>query len=338
MSKLHFDSIGSIASLLAEIEFSSIFVLLDENTKRHCYPLVKDFLPQHSKIEINAGERYKTIETCIYIWNTLTAQNAERNALLINVGGGVITDMGGFCASTYKRGIKFINIPTTLLSQVDASVGGKTGIDFQGFKNQIGVFNEPQFVLVDTVFHHTLADKELRSGFAEMLKHGLIADKNHWEHLIQTDFKHVDLNDIKRSVAIKQNVVAEDPEERGLRKILNFGHTIGHALESTLLESKEPLLHGEAIALGMRCEALIAHRLNYINSREFKEIDTAFKRIYGEFELEKRLFEKVLKRCRQDKKNENGEIKMSLLDTIGQANFDIAVSEETIKDAIKSCL
>jgi 3-dehydroquinate synthase len=338
MSKLYFQKAQSIEKLLSALSYSSIFILVDENTFKYCYPLVRDMLPDHTLIQIEAGEQHKDINSCQLIWNSLSQQNADRNALLINLGGGVITDIGGFCASTYKRGIRFINLPTTLLSQVDASVGGKTGIDFNGYKNQIGVFNEPEFVLIDTSFHQTLPERELRSGFAEMLKHGLIADAQHWKNLVDSDFNLISNQLLENSVSIKQRVVEKDPNEKGLRKILNFGHTIGHALESALLNSSEPLLHGEAIAHGMRCEASIAYELEYISQEEFNQINKSLLKIYGPLKIKKALRENILRLCKQDKKNQNGDIRMSLLNKIGEANYDIAISQNTILNALDNCL
>jgi len=338
MSKLHFANIERLPKLLSAIEFSSLFVLVDSNTKQFCYPLLSKKLPQHTLITVEAGEKNKTLTSCAHIWQELSDQHADRKALLLNLGGGVITDMGGFCASTYKRGILFINVPTTLLAQVDASVGGKTGIDFLNNKNQIGVFNEPEFVLIDSVFHETLPENELRSGFAEMLKHGLIADVTHWEDLVSLGFKKVTLDLIKNSIAIKQKVVENDPKEAGLRKILNFGHTVGHAIESIYLEKDKPLLHGEAIALGMKCEAYIAHRLSYISEENLNKLNDGLNKYYADLRLEEVLIKEIVAKCKQDKKNDYGKVKMSLLNKLGEANYDISVSEEMIITALNRLL
>jgi 3-dehydroquinate synthase len=289
MSKLYFESYQSINTLLKTLQYSSAYVLVDQNTKLHCYPLIAPFLPSHKLIEIKAGEVNKSIDSCIRIWEALSNDHADRQGLIINLGGGVITDIGGFCASTYKRGVQFINIPTTLLAQVDASAGGKTGIDFQQYKNQIGVFSEPEFVLIDNSFHRTLSNREKRSGFSEMLKHGLIADKDHWEALTHLDYEKIDLDTIKKSVAIKQAVVENDPTEKGHRKILNFGHTIGHAIESTLLGTENALLHGEAIAFGMLSEAFIAVKLNLLEEASFQQIQQVVEKYYGKLQIEKAL-------------------------------------------------
>lgn len=338
MSKLYFESYQNITALLKTLQYSIAYVLVDENTKRDCYPLIAPYLPSHKLIEVKAGEAHKNIYSCTKIWEALSEEHADRQALLINLGGGVITDMGGFCASTYKRGIQFINIPTTLLAQVDASAGGKTGIDFQHYKNQIGVFSEPEFVLVDNSFHLTLSKREKRSGFSEMLKHGLIADETHWQALISLDYEQIDLDTIKKSVAIKQAVVEKDPTEKGIRKILNFGHTIGHALESTLLGTENTILHGEAIAFGMLSEAFIAMQLNLLDATSFKQIQQVIEKYYGSLDIEKALRNQILRLCKQDKKNDKGLIQMSLLTAIGTATYNITVEETLIDEAIDACL
>jgi len=338
MSQVYFQEIKYIKELLSSLEYSQLFVLTDENTKEHCYPLIKDYLDHHQLIEISSGEKHKTIDSCSIIWNTLTEATADRNTLLINLGGGVITDMGGFCAGTYKRGIKFINIPTTLLSQVDASVGAKTGIDFNGYKNHIGLFCESEAVLVNASFHQTLATSQMKSGFAEMLKHGLIADKKHWDNCLQNGSDEISNALIKQSVKIKEKVVDADPTERGLRKILNFGHTIGHALETHLLNKEDELLHGEAIGLGMIAEAYISKIKGLLGENEYIEIVNALREIYNSPRIEKASYDEIKRLCKQDKKNQNGEINMSLLKNIGQAVYDIPVEEKLIDKALNEIL
>ena len=338
MSKLIFDTISNLPQEIKGISFSRLFVLVDKNTKESCYPLVEKLLPSHQVIEITPGEQTKDLRQCMHIWDKLTEAQADRNTLLLNLGGGVVTDMGGFCAGTYKRGIRFINVPTTLLAQVDASTGGKTGVDYQGFKNHIGVFNEPEFVFIDQVFHKTLPKRELASGFAEMLKHGLIKDEAHWKHLIAKGYEQIDLATIQHSVAIKQAVVTTDPLEKGERKILNFGHTIGHAIESDMLYTEHPLLHGEAIALGMIMEAYIALQKGLIVKEAFEEIESSIKKYYSFPEIKKASRDNILRLCKQDKKNDKGIIQMSLLEKIGQANFNISVEAELIEQALAACL
>jgi len=246
------DPIGkSLPQFLSQKDYSKIAIIVDENTKEHCYPIIANLVSETILIEIKSGEENKNLATCTYIWQELTDAAFDRHSLVINLGGGVIGDMGGFCAATYKRGIDFIQIPTTLLAQVDASVGGKLGIDFNGYKNHIGAFAQPEVVLIDTVFFKTLPHLELRSGFAEIIKHCLIRDASMWDVIRKRDFDQQDLQSlVAHSVAIKKEIVAEDPTEKGLRKILNFGHTLGHAVETHFLEKEgKRLLHGEPLSL-----------------------------------------------------------------------------------------
>ncbi|MFC3415061.1 3-dehydroquinate synthase [Algoriphagus hitonicola] len=269
------------------------------------------------------------MKTCSEIWEKMTELALDRKALILNLGGGVLGDMGGFCASIYKRGIRFINMPTTLLSQVDASVGGKLGVDFQGFKNHLGVFNEPEVVLISSKFLRTLPKQELRSGFAEVIKHGLIQDRAYFDSL---NFQNWDQNDwtslISHSVEIKKQVVQEDPKELGLRKILNFGHTLGHALETFYLNGPKHLLHGEAIAAGMICEAWLSAEKTGLAKKELFEIAEKLIQVYGKIEIESSEWEAILELCLQDKKNEGKTILFSLLQSIGSCTYNIPVSRE----------
>ncbi len=317
---------------------SKVFILTDTNTNEYCSPILmaNSVLSEVEIIEIDEGEINKNIETCVFLWETLSELGADRNSLMINLGGGVITDMGGFVASTFKRGIRFINIPTTLLSQVDASVGGKTGIDLGLLKNQIGVFSSPEMVLVDTQFLQTLDQRQLKSGFAEMLKHGLIMDKTHWETLNYA-YKDLDYdqlgNLIYDSVLIKKNVVESDPKEKGLRKILNFGHTIGHGIESSLLNTKNQLLHGEAIAIGMICEAYISHKIIGLSKEETEDIKTSFLNFFPRADASILNHNSILNYMNHDKKNIDGEFKFSLLSSIGVCEFNCLVDIDLIKDS-----
>jgi 3-dehydroquinate synthase len=338
MSKVYFKEISYIKELLASIEHSQLFLLGDENSKKYCYPLIKDHIEYHQVIEVASGEKHKTLNSCNLIWNALTNATADRKALLINLGGGVITDMGGFCAGTYKRGIRFINIPTTLLSQVDASVGAKTGIDFNGYKNHIGLFCEAEAVLVNPLFHKTLPQEQMVSGYAEMLKHGLIADKKHWQDCLENGFEKFSNDLIQQSVKIKEKVVDADPTEKGLRKILNFGHTIGHAIETHFLNTENELLHGEAIGLGMIAEASISKSKGLLSEQEYQVIVKELRRIYKRPKIEKASYDEIKRLCKQDKKNQNGQISMSLLKNIGHAVYDIPVEEELIDNALNEIL
>lgn len=326
----------SLSEFLASNSYSTIMVLVDENTKRHCYPLIKSTLPKHQLIIIKSGEQEKTLITCEKIWFAMTQAKLDRHSLVINLGGGVIGDMGGFCASTYKRGIDFIQLPTTLLAQVDASVGGKLGIDFHGFKNHIGVFQIPKAVLIDPAFLKTLSPRELRSGFAEIAKHCLIADTNKWNEICRKDLDQQDFADlIAHSVAIKQQVVVADPTEKGLRKILNFGHTLGHAIETYFL-GKEALhlLHGEAIAAGMIAEAYLSFKRKLIDDVLLIQIEEFFFSIYGKINLLPSDFEAILKLTLQDKKNKSGEVRFSLLNGYGSCAYDVVVSKAEMRRAL----
>ncbi len=328
---------------IGEIATQQIAVLVDENTYLHGYPKLKDLLPPHKLIKISAGEHHKNLTTCEYIWSQLTDFQFDRKSVLINLGGGVIGDMGGFCAATYKRGIDFIQIPTTLLAQVDASVGGKLGIDFQHYKNQIGVFALPKAVLIDTDFLQTLSIRELRSGFAEVLKHCLIADKIMWEKILlnntinlsEFSAKTCDWNEIvKHSVAIKTQITQADPHEKGLRKTLNFGHTIGHAIESFYLQTEKPLLHGEAIALGMIAESYLSYKHDLLSLADFKQIQALLQNLYGHFTIAEENIAEIVDLTLQDKKNENGQIMTCLLSEIGNCIYNQVISKVEIYDAL----
>ncbi len=261
-----------LQDFLNQKKYSSLAILVDENTHRDCYPLIQDALPQHFIIQVNSGESEKNIHTCVHIWEAMTVQALDRHACMLVLGGGVLGDMGGFCAATYKRGIDFILIPTTLLAQVDASIGGKLGIDFNHFKNHIGVFQKPVLTLLYDGFLETLPEAELRSGFAEIIKHTLISDQKMWKEISRLSLKAQDWKKlIKHSVEFKARVTTEDPKEKGLRKILNAGHTIGHALESYLLAKGNRILHGEAIAVGLITEVLYRKNQGISWRRRFQE-------------------------------------------------------------------
>jgi len=260
---------------------------------------------------------------------------ADRQSLLINLGGGVVTDMGGFAASTFKRGIDFVHIPTTLLSQVDASVGGKTGIDMGSVKNIIGTFTQPKAVFISSVFLSTLADRQLVSGYAEIIKHGLIYDQNYY-HLIKTlSASQIATEHVYHSVSIKNEVISQDPTEKGLRKILNFGHTIGHAIEGySLMHDKDPLLHGEAIAIGMICEAYLSHKLNGLSLEELQDIIGTFRANYTDYNYDEAAYTEFLALMKNDKKNVANQIGFALLNRIGSCDIDIYVSEDDIIESL----
>jgi 3-dehydroquinate synthase len=327
----------SLKTFLATQDYSKIIVLTDTNTKRFCYPIIKDSLPKHTVIAVKHGEENKNLQTCEIIWSAMTEAQLDRHALMINLGGGVIGDMGGFCAATYKRGINFIQIPTTLLSQVDASVGGKLGIDFQGFKNHLGVFTLPNTVLIDPIFLETLSEREKRSGFAEILKHCLIQDVNKWNEIRGKDLVEQDLPDlIAHSVEIKKKVVEQDPTEKGLRKILNFGHTLGHAIETFFLpQGKKRLFHGEAIATGMVCESYIAYTRGLIDERTLEQIEEFVFSIYGKVDIDVADFDTIIGLTLQDKKNKGKEVRFSLINAAGSCLYDIVVTKNEMKKALE---
>lgn len=307
--------------------------LVDENTRDLCLPYLKT--PESANvIEIRSGEAYKNIRTCEMIWSDLTNLGFTRKSLLVNVGGGVIGDMGGFAASTYKRGIRFINFPTTLLAAVDANIGGKLGIDFNGFKNHIGLFRDPAAVFIWEGFLESLPNRELRSGFAEVIKHGIIRDRGYWDSIRKNAFPALDWNEvIRRSVEIKGEVVGLDYEETGLRKILNFGHTLGHAIESWNLAKDRSLLHGEAISIGMVLEAHIAYQKGPFPKDQLREISTYILDLFGKFEIPH--LEELVPIMLQDKKNQDQHISFSLPEKIGSCLYDQSVELNLIEDAVK---
>lgn len=328
----------SLGTFLAKNEYSHVAILVDEFTSKLCLPIIQDILPKKfTKIQIKSGEHHKNLATCERVWESMTQANMDRHGLLINLGGGVIGDLGGFCASTYKRGIDFIQIPTTLLAQVDASVGGKLGIDFHGLKNHIGVFQSPKSVLIDPIFINTLPLRQKRSGFAEIIKHCLIRDVKEWDVIRKLSFDQLDFNTlITHSVAIKETVVSEDPKEAGLRKILNFGHTLGHAIETYLLDKgKRKIFHGEAIAIGMILEAFIAHQRDLISLEELEEIESYLFENYGRVKIRPEEIPNIIALTSQDKKNKGKEIRFSLLTGIGDCGYDIPVSRSEMKKAVQ---
>ncbi|MBN3583614.1 3-dehydroquinate synthase [Algoriphagus aestuarii] len=331
---------NSIASdlekVLSGISFSRLFVLTDQNTEQFCLPKLKSIFPPETVFKtVSPGEKNKNLSTCSEIWSAMTSAALDRKALFINIGGGVIGDMGGVCASIYKRGIRFINIPTTLLSQVDASVGGKLGVDFEGLKNHLGTFNEPETVMISTEFLGTLPQAELRSGYAEIIKHGLIQNKSYFENLAIQNWEEQNWMDlIQKSVGIKKQVVSSDPKEAGLRKVLNYGHTIGHAFESHFLDGPKHLLHGEAIAIGMICEGFLSYKKLNLSQEELNIINNTFLSIYGKFDFSESDLDPILDLCLQDKKNEGSVLMFSLLKRIGECSFNIPVSRDEIKEAI----
>lgn len=327
-------------SWISNYNYSKLFILVDETTNEFCLPKLLPLLEVEIPIEIieiEAGEEMKNISTCVEIWSILADLGADRKSALLNLGGGVITDLGGFVASTFKRGIDFINIPTTLLGMVDAAIGGKNGVDLGALKNQIGVINAPKLVLIDTDFLETLPQNHMKSGLAEMLKHGLIFDKTYWNQF--KDLQDLNFDDldqlIHRSVEIKNEIVCQDPTETGMRKALNFGHTLGHAIESHFLQTLTPLLHGEAIAIGMVLESYISKEKNLISAAEYIEIKSTLLAIFGKHIFTSNDIEAILNLLIHDKKNEYGTVQFALINSIGSYILNQNTDNETIIDAFK---
>ena len=315
-------------------EASQVFILTDENVALFWLPEVAHWLHCDAATDIilKTGEEHKNLQTVQRIWKTLMKHHADRNALLINIGGGVITDLGGFAASTYKRGIKFINVPTTLLGMIDAAIGGKTGIDFGGVKNQIGTFAEAVEVVIDPVFLETLPQRELLSGFSEMLKYGFVADSK----LLETSLENYQ-QFIVRAGEIKREVVAKDPTEKGLRKILNFGHTLGHAIESYCLTTDHPLLHGEAVALGIKAALWLSVKQFGLDKKVLQVYEKQLPMLLSEAEisLTEHDIEPILTCLVHDKKNKCDKAQFVLLEALGKPIWDVEVSESILKASLE---
>ncbi len=336
------DGYAQLKGLLAKKNYSILFLLVDENTHQHCLPSFLAKVETETTIEVievDSGEEFKNLETCDGIWNALSELNADRKSALINLGGGVITDMGGFIACTFKRGIDYINIPTTLLSMVDASVGGKTGVDLGSLKNQIGVISNPEMVLVDIDLLKTLPRKELRSGYAEMLKHGLITSTAYWEKVKAERFDNIEglLPLIHESIEIKNKVVKVDPREHGIRKSLNFGHTLGHAIESHFLSSKDKdrLLHGEAIAVGMVLAAYLSVKRAGLSREVYEDVSRTMLSIYDKVSFRESDIKEIIKLLKYDKKNSHGNILFVLLEEIGKPAYNQLIDNELIYEAFE---
>ncbi len=322
--------------------YSAIFILVDENTHQYCLPKLMSKLAvtiSVKTIKIKAGEQYKNMETCLSVWRELSQLGADGKSLLINLGGGVVTDLGGFTASTFKRGIDFINIPTTLLGIVDASIGGKTGVNVDGLKNEIGVIKQPKLIVADGHYLETLSERHIKNGFAEMLKHGLIADKKYWEELSKlSNLKIENLERfIQKSIEIKNDIVLQDPTEQNLRKTLNFGHTLGHAIESYFLEEKnlETLLHGEAIAIGLILEGFISTELENFPKEQLHQIKSVVSRFFSTIIFSKEDIQHIITLVKHDKKNSYGKTNVVLLKTIGEPVLDRQVNVDLLTAAFQ---
>lgn len=312
-------------------------VIVDENTARVVLPKIRSrHLAEAQIITIGVGDSCKNLDTLTHVWNSLEQGGATRKSLVVNLGGGVVTDLGGFAAATFKRGISFVNIPTTLLSAVDAAVGGKTGINFGGLKNEIGVFCDSKFVILDTEFLRTLDAENICSGYAEMLKHGLISDEKMWAELVGFDLAHPDLQQLQRmvgdSVAVKERIVEQDPHEHGIRKALNLGHTFGHAFESWALKRK-PVLHGYAVAFGLIPELYLSVMKTGFPTEKMRQTVNFIKEYYGSLPITCDDYDELIELMRHDKKNQDGIINFTLLGGIGDIRINQSATIDEIKEA-----
>lgn len=311
-------------------------IIVDENTHDNCLEFLLtafDDLTDAEVILLPAGEENKVMEVCFQVWNALSDYGIGRNDLVINLGGGVVTDMGGFIAAVYKRGVDFVNIPTSLLGMVDASIGGKTGIDLGAFKNQLGVFQNPVAIYTDSSFLHSLPQEELWNGFAEIIKHALIIDPVLWNKIksIRESNELLSNELIEAAISIKLNTVNKDPLEKGERKLLNFGHTIGHAIEGCLLESESPISHGHAVAIGILLESRLSFNRGVLSKIELDQIEETILDIYLPIELNEEQKEMVVQLLKNDKKNSEGKIKGILIHSIGNCSFDVAFEEAELR-------
>ena len=354
-----------LATAVAESEHDRVFVLTDDTTHECCLPKVAALLAQYDAVPITIahGDQHKTLAALGDVWTALQQGGATRHSLLINLGGGMITDLGGFAAATFKRGINFINIPTTLLAMVDAAVGGKTGINFGGLKNEIGAFADARFVIINTCFLDTLDAENLCSGYAEMLKHALISDERMWAEHVNFDLSQPDLAELQRmvaeSIAVKERIVAEDPHEHGIRKALNFGHTIGHALEEFALQQaggavvstaptnqatggaaispapgNRPLLHGYAVAFGLIGELYMSARKAGFPTERLHQTARFIRENYAQTEFTCNDYPTLLNLMRHDKKNTSGVINFTLLHNIGDIRINQTATDEEICEAL----
>ena len=332
------DHLGRLVDLMSP---DRLFVLVDENTRRLCLSRLTEGgtrLAEAHVITIGATDSHKTLESLAHVWKNLSENGATRHSLLINLGGGMVTDLGGFAAATFKRGIRFVNVPTTLLSMVDAAVGGKTGINFNGLKNEVGCFRESEAVVVDINFLLTLDQQNLRSGYAEMLKHALLESDQMWAEHLRFDLDNPDyaalLSMVEQSVGTKQRIVDADPHEKGLRKALNLGHTVGHALESLALEKGQPVLHGYAVAWGLLCELYLSAKHTGFSTQQMQQTAAFIRRNYGAFAFGCQDYETLYAFMQHDKKNQGSEINFTLLGGIGDIKLDCHLTKENVFDSL----
>lgn len=341
MAPVVFGDYPLLYSLLETLNPGKVFVLTDSNTARFCYPNFREQcrFPHELMPEVKAGERYKNLDSCIQLWDYLSERGADRHSLLLTLGGGVITDMGGFVAATYQRGMRFIHIPTTLLAMADASIGGKNGVDFRGLKNQIGLIREPEAVFIDTAFLNTLPPRHINAGYAEMLKISLVCDEAFWKTLSDQDLSHI--QDwkalVSKAVGLKQSIVIEDLQDHGIRKLLNFGHTIGHAIESYALTTAFPLLHGEAVALGMMAELALAVTYTGFPEELLEPVYSVIRPCIPDAASHLQWDSAgLLERMKHDKKNREGKINFSLPARPGYGLIDQYCRVSDIADALET--
>ena len=345
-SKIHSNIIFSqnvafeLEKIVQRYPVGKVFLLTEEALHELCLPVIAGVIKTYGikTVSIPGGETNKSIRSVEKVWEFLSKNGADRKSLLINIGGGMLTDLGGFAASTFKRGMAFVNIPTTLLAQVDASLGGKTGINFNGLKNEIGVFNEPDAVIINTGFLKTIDYENFLSGYAEMLKHGLIKNPGHWEELMDYDLYDINYESLQHiiahSVAVKEWHVANDLTEKNIRKALNFGHTAGHAFESYALHSGKPILHGFAVVYGMIVELYLSAKVSGFPQEQLDEIADWLLNVYGKFEIETSDYEALYELMTHDKKNEAGRINFTLITNIGEVAINQDCSKEFVFEAL----
>jgi len=332
---------ADLQAFFASMSYDKLFILTDTNTQEKCYPLIKDIpaLQDTPVITVQAGDTHKDIEQIAYIWSRLSNEGASRNSLLVNLGGGMITDMGGFAGATFKRGLRTVNIPTTLMASVDAAVGGKTGINFNGLKNEVGSFYPPECVFIDCEFLRTIDRDNLLSGYAEMIKHALISSMDIYASVLLFDLDakidYAFLNRmVAQSVAVKERIVEEDPKEHGIRKALNFGHTIGHAYESLSFKKDRPLLHGHAVAAGIVSELYLSHKVCGFPMEKLSQVVYYLKEYYPAFVFDCKDYDTLYELMTHDKKNEAGIINFTLLSQVGDVQINQQVSKEKILESL----
>ena len=328
-----------IKNILKNYSENKIFILVDGNTNKFCFPKIKNFLPDSTQIyTINVGEDYKSINTAVKIWEFLSNNKADRSSLLINLGGGMVTDIGGFVASTFKRGIDFINIPTTLLAQVDASIGGKVGVNLLNRKNEVGLYQSPKKTIINTDFLKTLPENELVSGYAEVVKHALLTDEKNWQKIKNFNLHKINfdaLNKIvKDSILTKVNYVSKDPYEKGIREALNFGHTFGHAIEGYFKSIGKKILHGEAVAIGILCEIFLSNKICNLELEKMFHIVEYISINFKSFTINPTEYDEIYKYMKHDKKNKQDKIIFSLLSELGKVALNQTCKKNNIIQAL----